>query len=74
MEEQRQELQALVRQAAEAWIEHTAKDEAILRDSQMDTIMWCVGYLWSKGHGPACAALLAFVPKEYAERVMSEAM
>jgi hypothetical protein len=72
MEKEQQELKELVRQAAEGWYEYTAKDESIIRDAQMAAIMWCVTYLWQKGHGPAGAELLAFVPEAYANRVMSE--
>lgn len=43
-------------------------------DAKMEMILWCVSYLWRKGHGPAGAELLKVVPREYAEKVMAEAL
>ena len=72
MTEEHIELQHLVRKATEGWFEHTAKDESIVERAQMDAILWCVGYLWAKGYGPAGAQLLAVVPKKYAEAAMEQ--
>ena len=72
MNEHQVELQALIKRAAEGWYEHTAKDEEVLRNAQYDMVMWCATYLWQKGFGPAGAALLAVMPKDYAEKVMAD--
>ena len=72
MTEQHEELQALLREAAEGWLEYTGKDINVLQDAQYSAVMWCATYLWKKGHGAAGAALLAVVPKEYGDKVLAE--
>jgi hypothetical protein len=66
------ELRALVREAAENWLEQTETDRRVLDALQSATIMWCVTYLWQKGHGPAGATLLALVPQARAEQLLGE--
>ena len=69
--EQKQELQALVRMAANGWLEHTAKDEQVLEELRDQTIAWCAGYLLAKEHRVASAALFRLVPKERLEKLLN---
>lgn len=69
--EQKHELQALVREAANGWLEHTAKDEEILESMRDQTIAWCAGYLLAKKLTDASAELFRLVPKDRLEQLLS---
>lgn len=68
---EKQELQTLIRMAANGWVEHTENDEKVLSSLQDQTIAWCAGYLLARGHALASGALFNLVPKERLEQLLN---